>query len=199
MILIVGLGNLGTAFEQTPHNLGFRCVEMLAAQSAAQDFVKENRFMASVTTVRSGREKRIFAKPQTMMNRSGDAVRLLTRFFRIRPAAVWVIHDDLDLPPGTFRHSYDSRAAGHRGVQSIIDALGSQSFHRIRIGVGRHEQYPPEIFVLRPMTKTLTQKTQEALQEILQVLPSLLNESSPSHGVEKGARHHQPPRRSLGK
>ena len=199
MILVVGLGNPGTLYDATPHNLGFRGLDLLAKGMETQGFSLEKRFNALVSVVRFGREKMILAKPQTMMNRSGDAVRAIARFYRIETEKIWVFHDDLDLPPGTFRHSFNSRAAGHRGVQSIIDSFGSQRFHRIRIGIGRPERLAAEIFVLRPMSKMLARETKRTLSDAVNDFSPLLSETLPRHEMEKGSRHHQPPRRPMDK
>ncbi len=188
MKLIVGLGNPGRNYQKTPHNLGFRAVAAVAESLGASDFNAAPHFDSDIAVVRQGREKILLAKPQTMMNASGDAVRKLASFYRIPIGNIWILHDDLDLPPGTLRHSVDSRAAGHRGVQSIIDALGTQGFHRLRIGVGRDDRVPADDFVLRPLTRAVRAATDKVLTDLPIVLRSLLEETDDAQ-VEKRARH----------
>lgn len=153
MILLVGLGNRGSRYERTPHNLGFRAVERLRPLFAAGPFSHQARLNAAVTRGMFGREKILLAQPTTMMNASGEAVQKLLQLRKIPPQKLWVIHDELDLPLGTVRHSFASRAAGNRGVQSIIDAIGTNAFHRIRLGINTEQTLPAERYVLKAMTR----------------------------------------------
>lgn len=173
--LIVGLGNPGPRYRTTPHNAGFRVLDaLLAAVRAPYIFTGQApAFRASVrfashtarmtlraTSERAGRDTLtvVLAKPTTMMNGSGEAVRRLTRWYRVPFDQLWVVHDDLDLAAGTVRHSFASRSAGHRGVQSIIDALGTNAFHRIRIGIGRSGTLRSDVDVLTPTSGERTQR-----------------------------------------
>lgn len=135
MKLIIGLGNPGSQYSHTWHNLGFNALDCLQNKIAADSFRKENKFQALITNSRIGQDKIILAKPQTFMNNSGQAVAAIASYYKIPVADIIVIHDDIDLPLGIIRVTQDSSAGGHNGVKSVIDHLSSQKFSRIKIGV----------------------------------------------------------------
>lgn len=150
--LIVGLGNPGAQYKDTWHNLGFAVLDALHA-SQAERFSAWKRRARLHSLVSEGTwdgHKVVLAKPQTYMNRSGAAAAALLRAYRRSPADLWVVHDEVDLPLGRHKLSADASAAGHKGVQSIIEALGSQAFVRFRLGIvtpGR-TTIPTEDYVL---------------------------------------------------
>lgn len=171
MKLYLGLGNPGKKYEGTRHNLGFVALEQLAEAFEAPALKEDKKFRAYVTSVKKGRERIVLAMPTTFMNDSGAAAAALVRFYKVAPADLWIFHDDLDLPVGTVRHSFDSRAAGHNGVQSIIDALGTKAFHRVRIGIGRPQgKTPVEAFVLQKLSPDETKASTAALDAFLTTL-----------------------------
>jgi PTH1 family peptidyl-tRNA hydrolase len=131
MKLVIGLGNPGKQYQTTWHNVGFLALEQLKPSN----WKHSDSCMADTTDWRHGDSKVILAKPQTFMNNSGDAVGALARYYKIEPKDIVVVHDEIDLPLGTVRVSRDASAAGHRGVQSIIDALGTKNFVRVRLGI----------------------------------------------------------------
>lgn len=134
MKIVVGLGNPGKKFEKTRHNVGFRVIDELAKQKA-RGFV--------------------IAKPQTFMNNSGQAVKALINFYKVKPQNLWVIHDDIDLPIGQLKIAKNRGSAGHKGVQSIINQLKTKDFNRIRIGICPKAGKPKQVekFVLQNFTK----------------------------------------------
>lgn len=134
MRLIVGLGNPGVRYERTRHNLGFMVADQIARTLGAQ-FEKEQHHATTATASWRGR-RALLAKPLTFMNRSGEAVRPLAHYYKIEPADILVVYDDLALPPGRLRMRRSGSAGGHNGVRSIIDCLGVESFARLRIGIG---------------------------------------------------------------
>jgi PTH1 family peptidyl-tRNA hydrolase len=149
--LIVGLGNPGKKYERTRHNIGFMVVDRLAEKhglSAAKE-----KDQALVVEWSRGGEKVLLIKPQTFMNKSGEALGTFFRYHPVDPKDVVVIHDDLDLPFGRIRIRERGRAAGHRGMISVLGALGETEFRRLRIGIGRP---PPGVevvdFVLQKFT-----------------------------------------------
>mgnify|MGYP005846950883 CR=1 FL=1 len=150
MFLIVGLGNPGREYANTRHNIGFRCVDALAAQHGlAFDDKKKTKAKIALGNIQGRRV--LLAKPQTYMNLSGSAVQGLAAFYRIAPAQIMIIFDDLDLPAGTLRIRPKGGAGGHKGVTDIIRRLGTQDFPRIRVGIGRPDgQMDPASYVLRP-------------------------------------------------
>jgi len=146
--LIVGLGNPGSEYAANRHNVGFRCVESLASAHALNFDKKQKRARIAIGTILD--RKVILAKPQTFMNESGHAVASLARFYRVRPERLLVIYDDLDLPLGTVRLRPEGGTGGHKGMRSIIEHLGTQSFSRLRVGIDRPPgRMDPAAYVLQ--------------------------------------------------
>lgn len=137
MKLIVGLGNPGREYERTRHNVGFLTVEQLARRFQA-GWRRSLRFPVRTATIRpEGGEKTLLAEPLTFMNASGEGVAPLMRKQGIAPADLLVVFDDADLPTGTLRLRPFGGPGGHNGMRSVIAALGTDRFARIRIGIGR--------------------------------------------------------------
>jgi PTH1 family peptidyl-tRNA hydrolase len=134
MKLIVGLGNPGTQYEHTRHNVGFRVLDTLATQ---QHWHWERRGRAMLSTGTIGTEKVILVKPLTYMNNSGEAVGELLRWYKLQPDDLLVIYDDLDLAVGRVQLKAGGSAAGHNGVSSIIHHLRTNAFPRLRVGIGK--------------------------------------------------------------
>ena len=132
--LVVGLGNPGSKYENTRHNMGFLALDMLAEKEKFQ--FSKLRFKAWTATVELGGEKVLVMKPQTYMNLSGESVGEAARFFKIPADHVVVISDDISLPTGKLRIRPSGSAGGHNGLKSIIQHLGSDQFPRIKVGVG---------------------------------------------------------------
>ncbi|MBN2305566.1 MAG: aminoacyl-tRNA hydrolase [Anaerolineae bacterium] len=146
--LIVGLGNPGREYQDTRHNVGFRCADALVkAHGLSYDARKKSKAKIADGTITGKRV--LIAKPHTFMNLSGSSVQGLASFYQIPPSHILVIYDDLDLPPGTLRIRPKGGSGGHRGMTDIINKLGSQDFPRIRFGIGRPPgQMDPAAFVL---------------------------------------------------
>ena len=132
--LIVGLGNPGREYERTRHNCGFRAVELLADTLGCK--IDKAKFQGLYGQVNYGSKKLLLLKPQTYMNLSGRSVLQLSAYFHIPPQNIIVLFDDISLEPGRLRIRADGSAGGHNGIKSIIQELGSQSFPRVKIGVG---------------------------------------------------------------
>ena len=139
MKLIVGLGNPGKKYEKTRHNLGFMVADELI-QNLNLKFRIETKFKAEVLEMEYGGEKIILAKPLTFMNNSGQAVSLISKYFNIQTSDIWVIHDDVDFPLGVIKIKFGGASAGHHGVESIIESIGTEEFWRFRMGIGRPEK-----------------------------------------------------------
>ena len=134
MKLIVGLGNPGIEYQFTPHNLGFLAVDRIAEQCGV--VVNNRHCRAQTARARIGDEELVLAKPETFMNLSGMSVRELVEKYEVQPASGLVLlYDELDLPFGALRVRPRGRSAGHNGVESVMSALGTQEFTRIRMGV----------------------------------------------------------------
>jgi PTH1 family peptidyl-tRNA hydrolase len=134
MYLIVGLGNPGPEYAETRHNLGFRVIDELARRLGLASFKVKCRSFIAESRVQD--RKVILAQPQTFMNNSGIAVRGLLDWFKVPPAGIILIYDDVDLEAGQIRVREKGGAGGHHGVESVIAAAGTD-FARVRIGIGR--------------------------------------------------------------
>jgi len=135
MKLVVGLGNPGREYAATRHNIGFMVIDRLAINLGIK--IEKKMLKALVGQGQVNGEKVILAKPQTFMNLSGEAVGMLLSWFKLAASDLLVIYDDLDLPPGKLRLRAGGGSGGHKGVQSIIQVIGTEYFTRVRIGIGR--------------------------------------------------------------
>jgi len=136
MKLVVGLGNPGSEYRDTRHNVGFLVVDELARRWQVPDDWREKFSALQIKTLR-GAEPVIIVKPLTFMNLSGQAVAGLAGFYKVEPAEVFVVTDEVALPVGRLRARRDGGAGGHNGLKSIIEHLGTPAFPRLRVGVGR--------------------------------------------------------------
>jgi PTH1 family peptidyl-tRNA hydrolase len=172
--LIAGLGNPGAKYEQTRHNAGFWFVDEVARRYEGQ-FRTESRFGSEVAVCRiDGQECRL-QKPQEFMNRSGRPVAALAAFYRIPRPAILVVHDDLDLPPGTARLKQDGGHGGHNGLRDLIPNLGGNDFLRLRIGIG-HPGHRDDVvgYVLKPAARDDQAAIEAAIEAALDVLPDVV-------------------------
>ncbi len=134
-ILVVGLGNPGREYRDSRHNVGFMVVDQLAQELSVRMTRVQSRAITGSTSLED--KKLILAKPQTYMNLSGQSVASLVHFYKIPVENLLVINDDIDLPFGVLRLRPGGGSAGQKGMQSIIERLGTQQFARLRVGVGR--------------------------------------------------------------
>ncbi|MBD3183576.1 aminoacyl-tRNA hydrolase [Candidatus Poribacteria bacterium] len=134
MKLIVGLGNPGSKYKSTRHNVGFEVLDLFCRE-VCTDEVK-HRFFSSVANGKYKGEELILAKPQTFMNSSGTAVNALKYKYGISPEDIFVIYDDFNLDLGMLRIRLSGSSGGHKGMKSIIESIGSKDFPRLRIGIG---------------------------------------------------------------
>lgn len=171
MILIIGLGNPGDQYRGTRHNLGREILTAFVKDMGGNPFRFEKKWNAEVSEGKSGKEKWVAILPNTMMNKSGQAVSPAARFYKIKPKDIFLIHDDADLPLGRAKLSFGKRSAGHKGVESVMRALKTRDFWRFRIGIAGRRDIPAEKLVLKKFTpdemrhaKKITKRTIEALQ-----------------------------------
>lgn len=144
MKLIVGLGNPGEKYESTRHNLGFMVMDHFLKDMesvgksnwSTQEKLKSEIYVFDYQPKNNKPEKVILAKPLTYMNNSGMAVRLIADYYKIAPENIWVIHDELDLPLGMLKIRLGGGGAGHHGIESIMQVLGTEKFWRFRLGIG---------------------------------------------------------------
>ena len=134
--LIVGLGNPGRQYEKTRHNAGFLFLDALA-QELDCIWSNESRFQGLFAEGNIANSKIMLLKPDTFMNRSGQSVGKITRYYKLLPEEILVVHDELDFNPGVVKLKKDGGHAGHNGLRDIIAHLGAKEFYRLRIGIGR--------------------------------------------------------------
>ncbi|MDP1606061.1 MAG: aminoacyl-tRNA hydrolase [Rhodocyclaceae bacterium] len=173
--LIVGLGNPGSDYSKTRHNAGFWFCERLARELDVS-FVRESRYHGWVANARlSGVPGGVWLlMPQTFMNRSGQSVQALASFFRIQPAEMLVVHDELDIPPGQLRLKFGGGLGGHNGLKDISAHLGTQDFWRLRIGIGHPGDRNEVInYVLKPPRKEEAEEIDAAIDRALLAWPLL--------------------------
>jgi PTH1 family peptidyl-tRNA hydrolase len=132
---IVGLGNPGEKYDRTRHNAGYRWVDAIAEARRAS-WKRETKFSGWTTRVEEGGREFLLLKPSTYMNESGRSVSAVVRFFKIEPGEMLVVHDELDLLPGTVKLKKGGGTGGHNGLTDIVEALGIKDFWRLRIGIG---------------------------------------------------------------
>ncbi len=180
MKIIVGLGNPGDKYKYTRHNVGFIMLDWYLADK--ETISCQSKFAAQICEMHFTANKVFFVKPQTFMNNSGEAVREILHFYKAFPNRdLLVIHDEVDLPFGTVRNSFDSNAAGHNGVSNIIDELGTKEFPRIRIGVEARESrndMPTDAFVLRDFSdEELKKLKEEVYPKVRDEIDTFLNKT----------------------
>ncbi len=184
MKLIVGLGNPGKEYERTRHNAGFLCADELREKLEFPEFQLQKKFLALTSEGDFHNEKILIAKPQTFMNRSGEAVAKLVNFYRIKPKDLWLLYDDIDLELGKIRLRTDGSAGSHNGMKSIIANLGFQNFPRVRIGIesrGVHAAKEQDIasFVLHPFSKKEQSLAKKTIKTGAEALLAALQEGIP--------------------
>lgn len=173
MYLVAGLGNPGGKFEDTRHNIG-RVIVMAAGKKLEfKDFSPNARMQSLLVDGKIGKEKVILLAPETFMNKSGDALGPAARFLKVKPQNIVVIHDDVDMPLGAAKLSFGKNSGGHKGVESVMRALKSKKFWRMRIGVQKKKRVPGEDLVLQKfrgdemlLVKKIIRKSLQALEDI---------------------------------
>lgn len=173
--LIVGLGNPGPEYDQTRHNAGALFVDRLADREGVRLALDKKYFGLTGKFTHQGRDVRLLI-PTTFMNRSGQAVAALARFFRIEPEAILVAHDELDMPPGVAKLKQGGGHGGHNGLRDIIAQLGNQnSFHRLRLGIG-HPGHSSQVtgYVLGRAPRSEQELLDTSIDFALGVLPEML-------------------------
>jgi peptidyl-tRNA hydrolase, PTH1 family len=172
--LIVGLGNPGREYEATRHNAGFWWVDEFARVNSF-GFRAENKFHGLFARSQVHGREIFLLKPQTFMNVSGRSVGAVAQFYKIEPANILVVHDELDLPPGSAKLKLGGGHGGHNGLKDIIAHLGTQDFWRLRIGIGHPgERTEVSNYVLHPARKEEQILMGEAMQRAQDVAPLIV-------------------------
>jgi PTH1 family peptidyl-tRNA hydrolase len=169
------LGNPGKKYQANRHNAGFHCLDRLAEKHDLVFDVRRDRALLAMGRI-AGRRV-ILAKPQTFMNDSGQAVGALARFFKILPGDVFVIYDDLDLPQGVIRVRPRGSSGGHRGIESIIEHLGTREFPRLRVGIGRPPGHmKPKAYVLQDFDSAERETMDEVYDRVRSAVEVVIQE-----------------------
>lgn len=172
--LIVGLGNPGPQYEATRHNAGFWWVDQLAAEHGSR-LNAEGKFQGIAGRLKQTDHEAWLLKPATFMNASGRSVAAIANFYKIPPQAILVVHDELDLGPGTVKLKKGGGHGGHNGLKDIAAALGTPDFWRLRLGIGHPGERNEVIhFVLKPPSRDEMQAIEQAMDSSSKILPMLL-------------------------
>ncbi len=164
MYIIVGLGNPGTQYEHTRHNVGFEVIDRLAEKHDIR--VTERKHRAFCGRGMIGGQKVMLVKPQTFMNLSGESVKSAADFYQTGPDRLIVVYDDVSLAPGQLRIRAKGSAGGHNGIKNIIAQLGTQEFLRVKVGVGKKpERMDLADYVLSHFSKGEWERMEEAFNE----------------------------------
>lgn len=179
MKLLVGLGNVGTPYAKTRHNIGFMVSDQIAANTQAH-WTTESKLKAAVATVNLGDTKVILAKPHTMMNLSGDSIQRIMQFYKIAGSDVWVVFDDIDVPFGRMRVRMAGASGGHQGVNSTIQHIGPE-FVRVRMGISLNDRAvePSEIYVLKPFNPEERETLPHVISAAADKISQLLQQGAP--------------------
>jgi PTH1 family peptidyl-tRNA hydrolase len=176
MKLIVGLGNPGKKYEKTRHNAGFMALDRLHEKlklNSINSWELSTKFNALISGCTINGEKILLAKPTTYMNRSGEAISLIMHFYKVSLHDLIVLHDDKDIPLGEIKTQSERGHAGHNGVRSIIDTLGTTSFTRIRLGIANPEKMGDvPTFVLKKFGLFEKKKVEKMLLESVDIVLS---------------------------
>ncbi len=171
--LLVGLGNPGNQYQKTPHNVGFVFLEKYRQENSFPEWKFFKKFNAFISKKKKGEETIYLALPQTFMNNSGESVQKILSFYKIPSSKLIIVHDDIDIPLGSFKIQKNKGTAGHNGIKSIIEKIKTKDFQRIRIGInpkiknGKSElKQKTEKFVLQNFTAKEIKILETIFQEI---------------------------------
>ncbi|MDD4027082.1 MAG: aminoacyl-tRNA hydrolase [Candidatus Shapirobacteria bacterium] len=174
MKLIIGLGNPDKKYQNTRHNLGQKIIIDYVRVYCNTHLQKKSNLSAQIYETGQGTNKTIFAVSTEYMNNSGITIQKISQFYKISPQDTYIIHDDLDLEVGDSKIQFDRGSAGHNGIKSIIENLGTQQFNRIRIGIGKPQNnIPIEDYVLQSFSKEEKEKIENITTKIFTVINNL--------------------------
>ena len=173
--LLAGLGNPGRSYRENRHNVGFMFIDFLAERWSLS--LSKSKSKAIISTARVHEQDIILAKPQTYMNNVGQSIAALARFYKVEPARLLVVYDDLDLPTGQLRMRPFGGSGGHRGMRSIIERMGTSEFSRLRIGIGRPPgRMDPADYVLQDFSPDEKVSVEIALRQSEDCITRFLSE-----------------------
>ena len=168
MKLIVGLGNPGREYENTRHNMGFMMIDEFARRNNVS--INSNKFSGLYTEVLINGERVILLKPQSYINLSGEVIRKYVDYFKINIEDILIIHDDLDLPVGTYKIKQKGSSGGHNGLKNIELHLGTQEYKRIKIGISNNKLMDTKDYVLGKISKEENKLLEDVKTTIMNIL-----------------------------
>lgn len=171
--LIAGLANPGEEYADTRHNAGAWLIMEIADQ-AHKTLRYEPKYHGLHSLIQLHNQSCHLLIPTTFMNLSGQAISACMKYYKIEPASILIVHDDIDLPPGTIKLKFDGGDGGHNGLKDIIRHLNTKQFYRLRIGVGRPRGDTVD-YVLNPPSKADRKKIDDALQKAQEAMPLIIN------------------------
>jgi len=180
MKLIVGLGNPGREYKNTRHNIGFIVLDNYLGKISWK-VKQETHFYSTIID----NEEIIFIKPLTYMNLSGLAVKKIVKYYKVEMSDILVVHDDLDLPVGSYRIKRNSSSGGHNGIKSIISELGNQEFGRLKIGIGKSSQISTDKYVLGKFSTEEENIINENMDSYISIIDTFIK-----NGIEKTMEKH---------
>lgn len=175
MWAVAGLGNPGRKYSKTRHNIGFIVLESIAEKYGIALDTEKKQYISGRGSI-EGKDV-ILMEPQTFMNKSGPAVKAVIDFLKIPAENLIVIHDDIDMETGRIKLKRGGSSGGHRGVQSIIQSIGTKAFIRVKIGVGRDAEIPPEEYVLKKFNKPDMPLIKEAVITAVDAVSAVISHS----------------------
>ncbi len=164
MKLIVGLGNVGSKYTFTRHNVGFMLADSIAVNNSLS-FRENSRLKCFMTNLRNGIDDYLIIKPTTFMNLSGESVRAVMDYYKIPIEDVLIVYDDLSLELGKTRFRANGSDGGHNGIKSVIQHVGTKEIARLKIGIGPQPNLPSEVFVLQNFSKEELETLKTALSK----------------------------------
>ena len=188
--LLIGIGNPDEEYQNTRHNIGFMFVDHLAKKLEAGDFEFNKKLNSLVVKTKLGKNILVLAKPQTYVNKSGDAVKKLAKIYNLKPNNLIIAHDDLDIEFGNLKNSFGKNSGGHKGIESVIKSLKTKNFWRVRFGVStsglrkarrqsdkKRDEFVKN-FVLSKLTKGEHEKVKGLFKEALENLLEIRNKDT---------------------
>jgi PTH1 family peptidyl-tRNA hydrolase len=171
-LLIIGLGNVGKEYDSTRHNIGFAVADEFVTKNDLGGWVEKKDLKCHMASGRLGETRVLIIKPTTLMNLSGEAVQAVTNFYKIPPASIVAVHDELDIDFGQIRTRVGGGSAGHNGIKSVTKLLGDENYGRIRVGIGPKEpaQMDSADFVLQKFSTAEQQNIPALLKETTAIL-----------------------------
>lgn len=173
MILIVGLGNPGKEYDNTRHNIGFDVIDKYLSNKNISIDKEKYKGIYTITTINN--QKVIFLKPQKYMNLSGEVVKQIVDFYKIKTENILVIHDDLDLPIGKIKLKENSSSGGHNGIKNIELHLGTKNYKRLKIGISNDKKIDTKKYVLKKLQTEEKKLLENSINEACNVIDDYFN------------------------